>query len=117
MSEEILGLILLALLVGLWINGARAREQAVRHCGRACRDQGVQFLDETVALVRLGLVWTRQGLRLRRTYRFDFSVQGAERHSGEIRMVGTQLERFSLGLLLGETEVIPAREPPDRTCH
>jgi hypothetical protein len=117
MSEQFFGLLVLALLVGFWLDSARSREQAVRHCTRACRDRGVQFLDQTVALTRLGLAWSPRGLRLRRSYRFDFSVEGVERHSGEIRMLGTQLERFSLGILLDDAEVIPARGPTDPTLH
>jgi hypothetical protein len=117
MTEHFFGLLVLGLLVGLWLDGARTREQAIRHCNRACRDQGVQFLDQTVALARIGIAWTPQGLRLRRTYRFDFSVEGVERSSGEIRMLGTRMERFGLGLLLGDSEVLPAAESPDRTLH
>lgn len=117
MSEEFFGLVIIALAVGLWIDGARARERAIQHCRRACREQGVQFLDETVVFSRLGVGWTRQGVRLRRTYRFDFSVQGVERYNGEIRMLGSALERFSLGVFVADTEVLAADPPKGPTLH
>ncbi len=88
----------IVLIIWFWLDSARAREIATKVSAEACRLRGVQFLDQTVALRRIIPRWTTQGIRLRRTYHFDYSDQGLERHSGRITLVGTALEEFSLGL-------------------
>lgn len=95
------GILGIILIIWFWLDSARAREFAIVICAQACDHRNVQFLDQTVALRRLGLNWTANGIRLRRTYRFDFSEEGLARHSGHIVMVGMQLLEFSLGLPSG----------------
>lgn len=91
--------ILLLLLGGwLWLDMLRAREMAVGLARRACERHGVQFLDQAVALRRLGLRWTREGVRLRRQYRFEFSEEGTGRRNGHLVMLGLQLEQLDLGI-------------------
>jgi len=91
--------LLLVLLGGwFWLDALRARELAVAVSRRACDERGLQFLDQAVALRRIGVRWTRQGLRLRRVYRFEFSESGTGRQSGHLILVGLALEELSLGL-------------------
>ncbi len=92
------GLILITLIIWFWLDSARARELATAICTRACDMRGVQFLDQTVALRRIGIAKSVNGLRLRRTFRFDFSEEGITRHTGHIIMLGSNLQEFSLGL-------------------
>ena len=92
------GITVILLLVWLWLDGARAREIATGACEAACRQRGLQFLDQTVALRRVGLRWTDSGVRIRRQFRFDYSELGLGRHTGHITLVGIHLEEFSLGL-------------------
>ncbi len=92
------GILIIGIVVWFWLDSARAREMATAICSKACELRGVQFLDQTVALSRMGIGRTNSGLRLRRTFRFDFSEEGATRHSGHIVMIGIQLQEFSLGL-------------------
>jgi hypothetical protein len=80
-----------------WSDTLRAREVALKASRRACADLGVQLLDETVSLARLGV--RRDGGRavFRREYGFEFSVEGAERRRGRVavqgrRVVGLQLD-------------------------
>jgi hypothetical protein len=83
--------------IGLfWLDSARARELANAISRVACERQGVQFLDETVAFARMGLRWTRAGLRIRRMFRFEFSPEGVTRRAGYVLLLGTQLERLHL---------------------
>ena len=91
-------LLLLAAIIWFWLDSARAREIATGICSAACKQRDVQFLDQTVALRKIGLRWTRNGIRFRRVFRFDFSEEGAGRRSGHIVLVGIQMEEFSLGL-------------------
>lgn len=91
--------ILVLLLIGwFWLDSLRAREIATGICKSACQRHDLQFLDQAVALRRLGMVWTQAGLRVRRVYRFDFSEEGVGRHSGYLVMRGMDLEDLSFGL-------------------
>ena len=51
-----------------------------------------------MALRRLRVRWTTNGLRLRRTYRFEFSEEGSGRQGGYLTLVGLYLEEISFGL-------------------
>jgi len=91
--------LLFVLLIGwFWLDALRARELAVALSRRACEERDLQFLDQAVALRRIGLRWTRQGVRLRRVYRFEFSESGVGRRTGHLILVGLRVEELSLGL-------------------
>jgi hypothetical protein len=112
--SSITGILLIALLIWFWLDSARAREIATGICDAACQQRQLQFLDQTVALCRIGLRWTNQGIRIRRVFRFDFSEQGVGRHNGHITMLGTTMEEFSLGLPSEGSEVAAVlRKPPN----
>lgn len=91
-------ILVLMLIAWIWLDAARAREFATVLARRHCERRGLQFLDETVALARMGLRWTREGLRVRRMYRFDFSLEGTGRRFGYILMIGARLESVDDGL-------------------
>ncbi len=91
-------IIFIVLLGWFWLDSLRTREIAIGICRVACERRQVQFLDQTVALRRLGLRWPHQGLRFRRVYRFDYSEEGAGRRIGYLVMLGVDLEEISLGL-------------------
>lgn len=60
--------------VGFWWTSARARELAVQHAGHACRQQQVQFLDQSVALARIRPTRSAGGrLAWRRVFHFEFT--------------------------------------------
>lgn len=99
MNETLATSLLLVFVVWLWIDSLRAQEQAISICTKACSEHGVQFLDQTVSLHRIGLRWGSEGIRLRRIYRFDYSEDGASRHTGHLVLVGTRQEELSMGLL------------------
>jgi Protein of unknown function (DUF3301) len=92
------GILIIGLVIWFWLDSARAREMATAICTKACELRRVQFLDQTVVLNRIGISRTKNGIRLRRTFRFDFSEEGLARHSGHIVMVGIDMQEFSLGL-------------------
>jgi hypothetical protein len=96
--DTLTGILIIGLVIWFWVDSARARETAIHLCARECAQRGVQFLDQTVALRRISLRWTGQGVRLRRLFRFDYSEEGVGRHSGHLAMTGVFLEEFSLGL-------------------
>ncbi len=81
--------------VGLWFwrDSLGAREQARAASFRACRQSGVQLLDDTVALERLWWRRDRDGrLRLERLYLFEFTDTGLVRRTGSVLLVGWRVE-------------------------
>lgn len=79
-----------------WIDSMAARERAELAGKRACREEGVQFLDDTVAFSRLGFGREYGHLKLRRTYRFEFSDTGDNRLKGMVVMLGREVETLDL---------------------
>ena len=96
--DSLLAIFALLLLGWFWLDSLRARELAIGICRAACDERDFQFLDQAVALQRLGVARTPNGLRLRRVFRFDFSEEGVGRRSGYVVLRGIDLEAFSLGL-------------------
>lgn len=92
--------LLLALAVGwLWLDSARAREVAVSACRRACAAEGLQFLDDTVAIARVGVERAEDGmLRLRRVYEFEYSDTGNNRRKASVVMLGHRVVVLNLAL-------------------
>lgn len=88
----------LFLIAWVWLDGARARELATALARRYCESRGLQFLDDTVSLARIGLRWTRDGMRIRRMFRFEFSLEGVGRRTGYVLLLGTRLELIDDGL-------------------
>jgi len=85
-----LSLVFGAALVGaLWWWAVEARDRVNLVCREVCRDLDVQRLDETVSLRRLRLARDGHGvLAIERVFGFEFSVNGADRHPGEICLRG-----------------------------
>jgi len=84
--------IVLSLVIWLWHTGLKARERASAEALRACQQSGYQFLDGTVALAKLRLGRLADGwLALIRTYQFDYSMDGANRHRGWVQIRGKQI--------------------------
>jgi len=92
MIVETFVLVLLLLGGWLWVDSMRAREAALDAGRRACEAEGVQFLDWTVAVIKMRVNRARDGrLRIRRVYEFEFSDTGNNRLKGSITLLGTQL--------------------------
>jgi hypothetical protein len=92
-------LLVVSVILGGWLfyEALRAREAAIRITKDACRQQGLQLLDDTVHGVRFSFVRDREGVvRLRRTFMFDFSENGVDRRSGSVVMLGAQVESLQL---------------------
>jgi hypothetical protein len=91
-------LLLVAIAVGYgWWSSARTAAERAEEVGRnACEAAGVQWLDQTVHA---------DGLRLRRradgwpgferSFRFEYSEDGQERHAGRLVLFGDELVSFS----------------------
>ena len=90
---ELLVLVLLAAAVWLWLDSLKVREIGVKAAQRACADESLQFLDDTVAIRSLRLVRDDDGrLRLRRVYGFEYSDTGDNRRPGTVTLLGQRVE-------------------------
>jgi len=115
MYNALLPLIALLLVFYLWQAALRAREHA-RMLGQAlCQRSGVQLLDQSVALQRLGLIRGDGGWpRLFRRYRFEISVDGMDRHPGSLDIVAERLVAYSLPIVdaISQDSVPQQSAPP-----
>lgn len=96
MASALFMLITLAAIAWFWVDSMRARELASAVCRRTCRRCDVQFLDDTVALVALGITRVDGKLRIRRVYQFEFSDDGRDRLSGIVAISGTHIDMIHL---------------------
>ncbi len=88
---------LIALVAGAaWFNGARRAAELAQDVGRrACRRNGVQWLDESVHASGLRIRRKADGwLGLERDFRFEYSRDGSDRHVGSLSLLGGELVRF-----------------------
>lgn len=92
-------LVLAGALLALWWHASiEARDRANAAALDACEQAGVQMLDGTAAFKSLRLVRNPAGaLRLRRTYVFDYSEDGASRRHGFVILRGHEVELVGLG--------------------
>ena len=75
------------------LQGLRVRELALQAARRACAQDGVQLLDETVSIRRLSFSRDAQGRwRVWRQYHFEYSIDGLERERGHVIMLGMRLQ-------------------------
>lgn len=96
MDEVILALVLVA-LAWLWFDSMRARERAVVAGRLACERESLQLLDETVECVSLKPARGGDGhVRLKRVYRFEFSDTGNNRRTGNVVMLGAEVESLTM---------------------
>ena len=105
--------LILALAVGwFWLDTLNARELALRVGQDACRAEGVQFLDWTVAQSRLRLQRNDDGqVRLLRVYRFEYSETGNDRIVGSVTLLGRAVlsVRLAPRPAFADNNVIPLR--------
>jgi hypothetical protein len=90
------GLLLMGLLIWLWMEALAVRERAIRLGRQLCRDAGLQLLDHSVALERLRIRRRAGRIACERRYRFEVSVNGADRHRGHLDLAGNRLLGCSL---------------------
>lgn len=94
---ELAALILLGLFAWFWMDTLKARETALTAARRACEAEGLQLLDETVAVERLRLARDDAGrLAVRRDYVFEYSRDGADRNRGALTLLGRELTLLDL---------------------
>lgn len=83
--------------IAYWLDGMNAKDIARRGGHSACQREGVQFLDQSVVLIRLRLHRDGLGrLKIWRQYRFEFTSDSRTRYRGEIALLGKYVEGVHL---------------------
>lgn len=108
---SLIAAVIIILILLVWLDGARARELATAISKELCKHRDYQLLDGSVVRKKTGIRWTSGGIRIRRMFSFDYSTDGADRLSGYILLLGTQLETYQLADEQSgdDTTVIPFR--------
>ncbi len=79
----------------------RSRERALAAGMRACKREGLQFLDGAAVCIALRPARNAAGhVVLRRTYRFEFSDDRYNRRGGTVTLLGGTIEQLNLEPLL-----------------
>lgn len=94
--NDLLVLLALVAVIGLWLKLSAARERAATEARQQCERYGLQLLDETVGLRALRLRRVDGGRRLERCYGFEVSIDGADREPGSLWMLGNTLSELRL---------------------
>lgn len=117
--EDALALaVVVGLVVWLWQWSVATRERVLAISSRVCRKLGLQQLDETAALRRMAFARNEDGrLCVRRVYGFEFSINGADRHVGEVALLGAQIESIVLEHPDGQIVVDAATATRRRPRH
>ena len=93
--------LLLLMIVGaaafFLFTAARAAAERAAEIGRdACQAAGVQWLDQSVHATGMRLRRREDGwLGIERTFRFEYSEDGHDRHVGRVVLLGDRLVGFS----------------------
>lgn len=108
--QLILLMIAAAVVFGLW-NSARAAAERAEVLGRnACHAAGVQWLDQSVHATGMRVYRREDGwLGLERTFRFDYSHDGTDRHAGRLVLRGDRLVSFTGPTAGAQVIPLPAR--------
>ncbi len=102
---ELFALIFLAAIAWFWYATIRAREVGIGAARSACTRDGVQLLDDTVALRSMRPARNDRGhLTFRRVYEFEFSGSGFDRQRGAVVLLGTQLEMVDIDSIVEQHE-------------
>jgi len=117
MSDGLIATALLLAIGWFWLSSLRARELANEIGKTLCKRRGYQFLDETVAMSRITLTRTDEGIRIKRIYSFDYAKSGYQRERGWLMLTGINLTAWSIEELEQEGQPIEteikADKPPD----
>lgn len=95
--EFILALIGIAALIAYWNHHGKIATKAIGIAKHTTEEQGVQLLDQGLVLTKVGVHFSRPfGIRVKRTFRFEFSSRGDYRYLGWVIMTGSKLQSVTL---------------------
>ena len=107
--NTIVFLVMLGLIIWFWQDSLRSREIAVFFTRQYCQSLTCQILDETVALKALKPGRNLLGnFAFYRHYQFEFSLNGYDRYSGNVFLIGQKPTSIQLnhpdGIIIDEMQ-------------
>ena len=88
------------LIVGIiwyWLNSVSAYEIAYKEAKSACQRLELQFLDDTLDVIKLRLCRHPHGyMQVCRVYEFEFSSDGNSRYKGYVTVSGKKYESIDM---------------------
>lgn len=82
-----------------WYDSVQAREAGIRAVKHACGAEGLQLLDETIAIARLRPRRDETGRACwLRVYQFEYTDTGDNRRRGSVHLLGPRVTLLNLGL-------------------
>ncbi|AUN95082.1 DUF3301 domain-containing protein [Pseudazoarcus pumilus] len=104
---EIVFFAALCALAWFWFDTVKAREVGRAAAKLACRREGVQLLDDTVAFRSLRPTRDDEGrMALRRVYDFEYSADGNDRYRGSVMLLGREVVMLDVSSHRRTTRVI-----------
>jgi hypothetical protein len=95
---ELISLALLGLLAWFWLDSMRARDAGIHAARAACVADGLQLLDDSVAIASVKTARDDDGqFVLQRTYHFEYSDTGDNRRRGNVVLLGRRVMLLNLG--------------------
>ena len=80
-----------------WLSAMHAKDLAIMAAKRECKLCDVQFLDQTVQLVKISVSRDETGQwRLWREYRFEYTDDGDSRRRGQLTLLGQRVLRIAM---------------------
>ena len=77
-----------ALLFFAWWQNTAISEQALSRAQKHCEKLQLQLLDDTVSRESWRPIWQNGTIKIKRTYRFEFTSSGKTRYLGKISFIG-----------------------------
>lgn len=88
--SDIIILLLISAIAYAWWQNSSIREQALINAKKHCESLNLQLLEESVAGAEWKPTWNHGEIKIKRTYRFEFSSSGIARYQGKISYLGNQ---------------------------
>ena len=88
--SDIIILLLVFVAVYSWWRNAFIREQALISAKKHCESLNLQLLEDSVAGAEWRPIWQHGQVKIKRSYKFEFSSSGIARYQGKISYLGTQ---------------------------
>jgi len=97
--SQVLAVVIAAAVAWFVWDGLKVREAANDALRAACTAEGLQFLDDTVALSSIWPARDDDGrVRLRRVYAFEYSDTGHNRRKGSVTLIGDAVLVLDIGV-------------------
>ena len=106
-------LVLGAFAIGAWWWSISARDRVDLISREVCGDLRLQRLDEAVTLRRTRFIRGPGGPAIERVFGFEFSVNGADRHLGEVCLQGLRACWVRLDHPDGDIHIDLGTHPPE----